>query len=128
VNIRAGQLQVIDLVVQHIALLSGVVEITRDAVVERPTGPVSATDENGRIFETVAAAGDFRMYLPPGRYAIRYNGEISAALTSQLVATVAIGESGDPVAVRLVAIEKARGLRQTLFMEAEGTAKPPLLP
>ncbi len=128
VNIRAGELQAVDLVVQHIALLTGTVAITGNTETERPTGPVSATDEHGMTSEAIAAAGDFRLYLPPGHYVVRYNGETSTAVAAQLVATVVIGEGGEPAAVHLLATEKARGMRQTLFIDGADAPKPPLLP
>lgn len=128
VTIRAGQLQVVDLTVRKIALLTGTVEVTRGTVVERPTGPVSATDEQGHVFEAVAATGEFRIYLPPGRYTIRYNGELAEELTAPLAATVVIAELGLPVAVRLTATEKLRGLRQTLFLDDGSGPRRAVLP
>jgi hypothetical protein len=122
VPVYAGKVQTIDLAAKRIAMLSGTVEITTDGKVLGPTGPVSATDASGRVFETMAAAGDFKLLLPPGLYVIRYTGAPTAALAAKLVASVEVGTEGKPVAVRLAAVEDTRHVRQTLFIEGE---KPP---
>ena len=128
VQIRAGQLQTVELAVQRLGVLSGTVEITRDGEVLRPTGSISATDVNGQIFETVAATGDFKLLLPPGRYTVRYTGELSPALAAPLVATVEVGEAGAPATIHLAVEEKARGMRRTFFQDDKAPPKEPIGP
>jgi hypothetical protein len=125
VNIRAGELQHVELRAERLGLLNGSIAIDRDGEIERPTGAVSATDDAGAIFETMAAAGEFNLRLPPGRYTVRYTGELAAEVAAQLVAVVMVGEKADVVAVQLTAREKARGMRRTLF---EDNPEPPKSP
>ena len=76
-----------------------------------------ATDGSGRIYETVAAAGEFKLMLPGGRYIVSYVGEQSAATLALLKAKVDVGKAGEPVSVHLSTEENVRGVRQTLFIE-----------
>ena len=115
VVIRAGELQTVELAAQRIGLLSGSVEIVRGGEAERPTGAISATDEAGRIFETMAAAGGFNLRRPPGRYTVRYTGEIAPTIAAQLVARVTVGPAGEPVSVCLSAKEEVREMRRTFY-------------
>ena len=124
VTIRAGEIQVIALASERLAVLTGTVTITRGAEVQHPTGSISATDQAGREFETMAAAGDFRLLLPAGRYTVRYTGELSSKLAAQLVAIVTVQAAGESVHVRLAAVEQPRGMRRTYF-EDNAPAAPP---
>jgi hypothetical protein len=119
VTIKAGTLLDIDLGAQTISLLQGRIEIKRGSAIELPTGSVSASNENGEDFETMAAAGDFKLLLPPGLYTVRYTGESSADIASQLVAKVIVGANSEPVNVFLGATEKERGMRRTFFQGEE---------
>jgi hypothetical protein len=121
-------LQTIDLAVQRIATLGGTVEIHRGGEIDRPTGSISATDESGRIFEAVAAAGDFKLLLPTGHYIVRYTGEISSELASQLTAKVDVGSGGETVSVLLTAKEEQRGVRRTFFKDDEARPPTPVAP
>jgi hypothetical protein len=122
VDLRAGELQVVELVAQRITLLHGTVEIVRGIEREHPTGTVSATESSGQIFETVAAAGEFRLLLAPGHYTVRYTGPVAEGVAAQLVATVEIGAKGESATVRLAAEEKVRGLRRTYFRDDDAPA------
>ena len=122
VRIRAGKVETMALAAERIALLSGTVEIDSPGVARRPTGPVRATDAAGRPFETMAAAGDFRLLLPPGTYTVSYAGDEAPEVARQLVATAVVGTGGLPVRVILAARVETRGLRQTLFPAPETIA------
>jgi hypothetical protein len=127
IQLRAGKVQQVELIAARLAALEGTVSLTRGTEVIRPTGAVSATDADGQVFETVAAAGEFKLLLPPGRYTVRYTGEIAADLADQLVAIVQIGPAGESVAVRLQATAAVRALRRTFFqdLDAPGRSPPP---
>lgn len=128
VVIEAGRLQLIELTARRTSSLRGTVAITRDGEIERPTGPVGATDAAGRIFEAMAAAGDFELLLAPGHYTVRYTGEENAAVATQLMAEVEIGAAGQPVQVHLSATESARGMRRTFFRDDAAAPKVPVGP
>ena len=128
VEIQPGKLQAVELTARRISSLRGTIAITRGNEIERPTGPVGATDATGRTFEAMAAAGDFELLLAPGPYTVRYNGEVSAEVAAQLVAQVVIGPDGTPVQVQLVATEATRGLRRTFFRDDTVPAKKPVGP
>jgi hypothetical protein len=121
VEIHAGEVQSIELAAQRLGLLTGTIEITRGGEVERPTGPISATDEAGQLFETMAAAGDFTLRLPPGRYVVQYRGELTEELAAQLAGPVTVGPQGESVTVHLAATEVPREMRRTLL---KGDAPP----
>ena len=128
VQLEAGKLRELDLTAERIAQLHGLITITRGADVERPTGTVSATEDEGHVFEAVAAAGEFKLLLPPGRYTVRYTGKIAAVVAAQLVAVVEIGKEGATVEVRLAATETVRGMRRTFFGDEATAPKSSVLP
>ena len=128
VKIDAGKIQILELAAQHLATLRGTVTITRGEEIERPTGPVTATESGGQIFEAMAAAGDFTLLLAPGRYTVRYAGETSPGVSTQLTSTVEIGTLGATVELHLNAVEATRGLRRTFFRDDQAPAKPPVEP
>lgn len=128
VELHAGQLQTLELVAERIGLVTGTVTITRGDEIERPSGPMSATDETGRIVEAMAAAGQFRLMLPPGRYTVRFNGPLAPGIADQLVGHVIMDDAGTTAQVALVAVESVRGLRRTFFRDDTIPAKPPIGP
>ena len=117
VQLEAGKVREVDLTAERIALLHGLIEIRRGTEVERPTGAVSATEDQGQVFEAMAGAGEFNLLLPPGRYTVRFTEKIAAAVAAQLVAVVAIGTAGETVELRLAATETVRGWRRTFFSD-----------
>ena len=128
VQLEAGKLRELDLTAERIAQLHGLIAITRGADVERPTGTVSATEDGGQVFEAVAAAGEFKLLLPPGRYTVRYTGKMAAVVASQMLAVVEIGKDGATVEVRLAAKETVRGMRRTFFGDNGTAPKSSVLP
>jgi hypothetical protein len=117
VQLEAGKVREVDLTAERIALLHGLIEIRRGTEVERPTGAVSATEDQGQVFEAMAGAGEFKLLLPPGRYTVRFTEKIAAAVAAQLVAVVVIGTAGETVELRLAATETVRGWRRTFFSD-----------
>jgi hypothetical protein len=117
VEIDAGKIHTADLSASRISVLSGTVAITTDGKVTGPTGPIRATDAAGKVYETMAAAGEFKLLLPAGRYVVNYKGEQTAETLAALTATVDVGKGGAPVSVKLSATENTRGTRQTLFVK-----------
>jgi hypothetical protein len=123
IELHAGKQEVVELTARPLVVVRGTVRVHSDAAGpegRKPNGAVRVTDvRTGRLFETTVTDGHFQIRLPNGTFKVCFEGSETAAVTAQLEAEVLIEPGSEVPPVELVATEKSRKMRQTLFPEQE---------
>lgn len=115
VDVVAGKKDSLDVDFVELGTLHGEIVVIDPSGRPRavPAGVVVAKGADGDEHESLAFRGAFTMRLPPGSYQLRFVSELPEVVSRQLTGSVTVG-SNEPASVRLVAREKARGIRRTL--------------